>query len=59
MNNLSKTVIVIELNEKFMRAYNRAKKRAFRHSIFKIAAIVILVCYIYDNLETMRKEKEL
>ena len=49
--NLSKMVVVVELDEKFVRAYKRAMRRRGFNRILKFGAVMLLAYYIYDVLE--------
>ena len=55
--NLSKMVVVVELDEKFVRAYRRAMRRRGFNRILKFGAVVLLAYYIYDVLEGRYKKK--
>ena len=54
--NLSKMVIVVELDEKFVRAYRRAMRRRGFNRILKFGAVMLLAYYIYDVLEGRYKK---
>ena len=54
--NLSKMVVVVEFDEKFVRAYKRAMRRRGFNRILKLGAVMLLVYYIYDVLEGRYKK---
>lgn len=54
--NLSKTVIVVELDEKFVKAYRRAMRRRGFNRILRFGAVMLLAYYIYDVLEGRYKK---
>lgn len=54
--NLSKTVIVVELDEKFVKAYRRAMRRRGFNRILRFGAVMLLTYYIYDFLEGRYKK---
>ena len=54
--NLSKMVVVVELDEKFVKAYKRAMRRRGFNRILKFGAVMLLACYIYNVLEGRYKK---
>ena len=54
--NLSKMVVVVELDEKFVRAYRRAMRRRGFYRVLKFGAVMFLAYYIYDVLEGRYKK---
>jgi len=53
---LAKTVVVIELDDKFIRAYTRARRRRGFNKLLRWGAVLVLSYYIYEFLEGRYKK---